>query len=143
MKNATVIRRRLEEIKEMTDVHQAISALADIQYDIGVSACGERQKLQKEVENLRRLIIGNGDPSQSIVMRLLKVESDVGEVKAKVDEIHTEILGDLEKDKKGLVSRVRDCERVNANLIKVVWIVVGVAVTETLGVLLLILRNFL
>jgi len=39
MQNGDSIKRRLEEVKEMDDYKNALSALADIQYDIGISAC--------------------------------------------------------------------------------------------------------
>ena len=58
MRNAEAIKRRLEAAKHIGDQKEALNTLADITFDIGISACEERSKLQKEIDNLRKIISG-------------------------------------------------------------------------------------
>lgn len=136
MKNNAAIKRQLEEIKKMDDWHAALTALADIQYDIGMDACSERKDLRDEIEVLRKVIIGNGDPTNSIVTRITDVEKCMGTIGEDIKEIKDALLGDLKTGKKGLMDRVSDNEKVNANMVKVVWIIVGVAITQVIATLL-------
>lgn len=145
MKNAEAIRRRIDEVKEMTDDDQAkaLSMLAEISYDIGIDACDERAALKREVDKLRQFIIGNGDPANSIMSRLRGVEESINELMCDlgkdVKDIKEALLGDMKGDKKGIKDRVADNTRITQNLNRIVWavvlIVVGELVARLIGLL--------
>ena len=136
MKNADSIKRRLEEIKNMEDQKAALSALADIQYDIGISACEERTQLRKQVEELRAVLVGNGDPANSVLARLGGVEFEMSEIGKGIKEIKELLQGGLKSGDSGLIDRVRQNEKCSKNINRVLWliltIVVGVLVETVL-----------
>ena len=121
MQNAESIRRRLDDVKKMDNYHAALCELADIQYEIGISACKERTKLQDELNNLRKVIVGNGDPEKSILSRMAKVEGCLEGVKGDTEEIKDALIGNLNSGKKGLVDRVDSLEKIGEKLDKVFW----------------------
>lgn len=132
MKNSEAIKRRLEKAKKIEDTHLAISTLADIQYDMGMGACEERTALRKEIDGLRKAISGNGDPESSILSRLHSVENFMGDVSSDVKDIKDALLGTLDDGEMtgGFISRLRECEKLNKELRKLFWIVVGVLVAQ-------------
>jgi predicted phage-related endonuclease len=142
MKNAETIRRRIDEAKKIseTDPSKAIALLAEVSYDIGIDACDERSELKREVEKLRRFIIGNGDPTNSIMARLKGLENSVDELSCSIGEDIKEIkfalLGDIKGDKKGLYDKVSDNTRINQNLNRIVWAVILIVVGELVARLL-------
>jgi len=135
MKNGDSIKRRLEEVKEMDDYKNALSALADIQYDIGMSACAERSELRKELESLRRVISGNGHPTDSVLARLSGVEKSIKLMGDDVTDIKKALLGDLDEQTKGIKERIRDCEKANANIQKFFWIVASLVAAQVVATL--------
>jgi len=136
MKNAEIIRKRLDEIKKMDDYHQALSALADIQYEIGIDACGERHELQREIENLRKVIIGNGDPSHSIVARLSDVEKCMGDIGKNVEDILTALTGNIKEGDGGLIGKVKTCTQFSENAKKIMWVIIGAALTQIIATII-------
>jgi len=134
MKNGDSIKRRLEEVKEMDDYKNALSALADIQYDIGISACVERSELRKELEALRRVISGNGHPTDSVLARLSGVEKSIKVIGNDITDIKRALLGDLRdgEQTKGVVERIRDCEKANANIQKFIWIIISLVAGQVI-----------
>lgn len=135
MKNAESIRKRLNEVKNMKSYTEALTALADIQYDIGMDACHEREELRLDVEKLRAVIMGNGDPEHSMMNRLTNVEKSVNESGSDLSDIRDAILGKID-GRKGLLDRMESAEKVNASMIKLMWLVVGVVVTEIVALIL-------
>lgn len=145
MKNAEAIRRRIDEVKKISgdDPTKALSMLAEISYDIGIEACDERHELKREVDRLRKFIIGNGDPANSIMARLKRVEESINQLSCSmgedIKEIKLALLGDLSIHKEGLIDKVSDNTRINKNLNRVVWaivmIVIGELVARLIGVL--------
>lgn len=128
MRNAEQIRKRLDDIKQMKSYTEALTALADVQYEIGIEACHERAELKKEVDRLRAIILGNGDPEHSLMNRMSLLEAHFEDIKNDVIIIKDAIIGDL-KGKKGLLDRMEESEKINANLVKLMWIIVGVVVS--------------
>jgi DNA-binding FrmR family transcriptional regulator len=126
MKNAEAIRRRLDEIKKMSSYTEALIALSDVTFDIGMEACSERAQLRKDVEAMRKVIEGNGDPSHSVVHRLASVESAVDEVAENVQKILDKLVGTLEKG--GTIARCNErfekLEELHKDIKKVGWYVV-------------------
>lgn len=141
MKNAEAIRRRLDEIKKMSSYTEALVALSDVTFDIGMEACSERAQLRRDVEAMRKVLEGNGDPSHSIVHRLASVEEAVESVAKNVQEIKDKLIGTLEKG--GTIARCNErferLEEVRDGIKKVGWFV-GLAV---LGQAVMTLLNIL
>lgn len=139
MKNAEAIRRRIDEVKEMSgvDSKQALSLLADISYDIGIDACDERAELKREVDQLRKFIIGNGDPANSIMARLKSLEEGMNKITCDIGkdvrEIKEALLGNIADEKPGLKGQVKDNTRITQNLNRVVWAVVLIVIGELLA----------
>jgi len=135
MKDSASIRKRLDEIKMMSDMPKALSALADLQFEIGMSACAERKILQNEIEGLRRVITGNGKPELSLVTRVRDVETCVTAIKSDLTEIKLALLGDM-RGNRGVLGRVKDNEKHVENMVKVMWIVVGAVVVQIVAAVL-------
>ena len=141
MKNSEAIRRRLDEIKKMSSYTEALIALSDVTFDIGMEACSERTQLRKEVEDLRKVIEGNGDPSHSVIHRLASVEKAVDSVAENVQEIRDKLVGTLEKG--GTIARCNErfekLEDLHKDIKKVVWYVVlawlGIIINVIVGLL--------
>jgi hypothetical protein len=99
--------------------------------------------LKREVDQLRKFIIGNGDPANSIMARLKELEEGIKSLSCGMGEdikiIKKALLGDIDSETKGLKQRVADNTRINSNLNRIVWavvlIVVGEMVARLLGLL--------
>ncbi len=138
MRNADAIRRRLDEVKTMKSYTEALTVLADIQFEIGMQACAERGQLRKEVERLREVIMGNGHPEKSLVSRVGVLERCFKECSEKtgtsVAKIEKALLGgDADA---GLFEEVRSIKRMRESINKVMWIMIGTVIGQI--VLLLI-----
>ena len=129
MKNAEEIRKRLDEVKKMKSYTEAINMLADIQYQIGLDACHERHALQDELTKLHVLILGNGDPENSIINRLVKMEECMDEVCVKLDDISEALLGTMHGEK-GLLYKINDIEDMSKGFKKAMWIAVSVIIGQ-------------
>lgn len=142
MRNAESIKKRLENVKLMKSYTEALCALADIQYEMGTDACAERSELREQIRVLKEKLFGNGDPDKSIVARLKYLEDSIEkftrETTSDIAIIKSGLIGDLD-GKKGLLDRMETAERLNANLIKVMWIAISVIVAELVATLLGIL----
>ena len=129
MKNAAAIRAKLDLIKDIEDPKFALAALGNLQYEIGVDACAEREVLRGEIKLLRKHILGNGDHEHSVLSRLKGVETCVEaftKVAGKdIKDIKDALLGNFE-GKVGLMDRVEKVEQIGANLVKGLWLVVAV-----------------
>jgi len=130
MYNKEVIQKRLEDARKQEDVHKAIDILADTQFEIGVQGCRERSLLKKDIELLRRLILGNGNPSGGVMVRLVDLEACVENVSSDVKEIKDKLLGDG-KDQ-GYIDRVRYLEKSHRLLSKIAWLIISITVGELL-----------
>jgi len=139
MRNSEVIKKRLENVKLMKSYTEALCALADIQYDIGLDACNERNELREQIGVLKARLFGNGDPDKSIVARLKYLEDSIEkftkETQMDLKIIKAGLIGNLD-GKKGLLDRMETAEKLNANLIKVMWIAVSVIVAQVVASLL-------
>ena len=152
MRNAEQIRKRLDEVKKMKSYTEALNALADIQYEIGMDACHERKELRAEVERLRIIILGNGKPEGSLLNRVSDIEGCVSEFTGvsggDIKEIKEALLGTF--DKKGLVEQIRTDKVDLLNKIKPLqelkddikngkWVIYGIIIAEVIALLIRLL----
>jgi hypothetical protein len=145
MNNADAIKERLEKVKDMKSYTEAICALADTQYEIGIDACRERKKLQErqgeiqqDLRLLKVVVLGNGNPNESIVARLTNVEKILNEkVVNRVDELIGLLQG--KEGEAGFCERVRDLEKARNNINKLAWAIllvfIGEIVMRIIGIL--------
>lgn len=134
MKDAASIRKRLDEVKTM-DTQAALSALADIQYEIGMSACMERKELRSEVEAIRVIVSGNGHPEHSLIARLKNVEDCTEQIHKDISEIKLALIGDM-KGHDGLLGRIKTVEKARDDMTKIMWIIVSVSITQIVATIL-------
>lgn len=127
MRDKEALKERLTNIKNEDDVSKAIAMLADVQYEIAVVSCRERESLSGQIRALQGLITGNGKPSESLMARLEKLEKFIDQVIVDITIIKVALIGDLSSDpvKKGIVGRLVDVEKVTGALTKATWILVG------------------
>ncbi|HAW58819.1 MAG TPA: hypothetical protein DCX03_07380 [Bacteroidales bacterium] len=125
----------------MSSYTEALISLSDVTYEIGIDACSDRSELRKEVEDLRKVIEGNGDPTHSVINRLASVEKAVDSVASNVQEIKDKLIGTLEKG--GIIpdneARFKRLEDLHNDIKKVVWYVVlawlGIIINVIVGLL--------
>ena len=129
MRNAEEIRKRLDEVKKMKSYTEAINMLADTEYQIGLDACHERHELKDELTKLHVLILGNGDPENSIINRLGKLEDCMDEVCGKLDDISEALLGTMHGEK-GLLYRINDVEEMKSDFKKAKWIAISIVIGQ-------------
>lgn len=141
MKNAEAIRRRLDEVKKMTSYTEALKALADIQYDIGVEACNERKLLREEVEKLRSIILGNGNQDKSLLHRIGVLERCVNEnsesTNKSLEKIENALLGSDQQE--GIYEKIRSIEKMKANIDRVMWVIISAVIGQLILILIGIL----
>ena len=137
MKNADIIRKRLDSIKGEGDLSLALSELADIEFEIGLDACKERKLIREHIKDLRVVLLGNGNPSNSLMVRLEKVEDCVSsftiETKSDIEEINNAING--KGDEPGILERLRVNQKFNNDLVKLKWMVLAMILAEIINVI--------
>jgi len=141
MNNADEIKRKLNEAKNK-DYKEAVSIFADITFEIGVDACHERHLLRDEIQNLRLILLGNGHPEKSIVMRMQEVERQMKTSCKSLQNIESALLGTVEGKAKGeqsLMDKISNWENFQKDFKKAKWIVYGIIITEVVALIIQLL----
>ena len=139
MRNAEAIKRRLEAAKHIGDQKEALNTLADITFDIGISACEERKKLQAEIDNLRKIIVGNGDFEHSLLARVGGMEKCVDSMGETLEEIKRALLGGIGDDKNytgGIMGKINDLKDFKSNVTKIMWAIILAALAQIVTTIL-------
>ena len=144
MKNAEAIRKKLDEVKKMKSYTDALTTLADIQYEIGIDACHERNEQSREIEKLRediimlrRIILGDGKPEDSVLSRIARVETCTNEIQDTLKTIEENLKGGY--DTEGLIEQLRTLKKMGDNIKKLTWIIVSIFIGEVILALIGIL----
>ena len=144
MKNAEEIKKRLDDVKKMKSYTGAINVLADIQYETGIEACRERHELRKEIEKLRediimlrRIILGDGKPEDSVLARMARVEICTNKIQSTLETIEENLKGGY--DTEGLIEQLRTLKKMGENIKKLTWIIVSIFIGEVILALIGIL----
>ena len=127
MRNADAIRRRLDAIKQMKDKDAAFNALVDVEFEIGISACEERKKLQEQISNLKKIICGNGDYDHSLQARVSSMEKTVDNMDETMDKVLKALVGDIEDGQDntgGMTGKLNELSDYKKNINKIVWAIV-------------------
>lgn len=150
MRNKALIQKRMDFIKSEQDLKKAIEELADITFEIGDDACSERTKIKADVEKIRRTLLGNGDPVNSVIAKLEKVNECNDSLLRDVAFMKALLIGDISQggDVKGFKERIKDVEekvdsvdkevaKINSNLSRLNWILISAVITQILAALFL------
>lgn len=127
------LRRRLQQVKEVADTREAVDRLVDVNMDMGIRACQEREVLRSEVERLRVILVGNGDPNKAVVAKMEKVVTSVEELKGETKRLTAFLLGSISDDgtvTPGLMDEIREIVDLKATVKRITWIVLGVAISD-------------
>ena len=160
-----------ERIKTEGDLVTAVHMMADLGYGMVVSRKRKDLELQGEIEKLRKVLLGNGDPSNSLVSKVSALTysmatacGEIGEIKAllvgdlhlsgeeddaligrvnflkqnlakvstEVSEIKFFLIGDISKgaDNESILDRIQHAQKATNNANKIVWIILGVVLTQ-------------
>lgn len=146
MKNAQSIRKRLDAIQAETDVHKAINKLAEVTFDIGIDACSERVEMCKQIDSIRIAVLGDGDPTKSIISKMERFEACTKEIQLDLNTLKTFLIGDLTKggESHGLKDRLQkvennlvaveaEVEKISSHLAKLNWIIIAAVIAQILA----------
>lgn len=129
------IRERWEAVRKETDAHKAIHMLADLGEEAVVASMNDRAEIRAQMLTLVKILIGNGDPSHSLINRVDDVEHTLGNCKKILDSLQRLLIGDIDGGAKdpSLIERIKDTEKVARTAVKLAWIVLGVVVTQIIA----------
>ena len=130
----------LNQIKESPNTKSAINSMADLLLIIERNRLAEQRETNIKLDNMTKILLGNGDPSHSMLNRMTNVECDLSKIKACVEKIDTLLWGEGDDiSQKPLVERVKDSEKIAISAIKITWLAIGVIVAAAItGVLTLL-----
>ncbi|NLN77282.1 MAG: hypothetical protein GX139_13405 [Armatimonadetes bacterium] len=131
MKNKESIKKRIDMIKQESDLTKSICLLSDLTYEIGIDACSEREEIVSDIKMLKGLLTGNGVKDGSIIKRVEDLERAMKGIETTLNKIDTFLRGDKSSDsiEKSLYARVVESERIAKNVVKLSWTVIGLLVT--------------
>jgi archaellum component FlaC len=124
----------------------AVATIADLS-DESFAELEERNlRMEADLASIKKILIGNGDPTNSLVARLTRIEEDSNKFSSTLQEIRTYLVGDLTTKKDSICDKIDSIEdrlvKVESSMSsinKVVWI----AITAVIGeIVLTILRLF-
>mgnify|MGYP005822884633 CR=1 FL=1 len=135
-----------DKIKTQSDPMVAVATIADLS-DESFAELEERNlRMEADLASIKKILIGNGDPTNSLVARLTRIEEDSNKFSSTLQEIRTYLVGDLTTKKDSICDKIDSIEdrlvKVESSMSsinKVVWI----AITAVIGeIVLTILRLF-
>jgi len=118
-----------DAIRKEKDLEKAVQMAADVGESAVNASIRDREGIKVQLNELKKILSGNGDPSHSLISRLDNLEEDVACCKNDIREMISLLRGDM-KGGESLVDRIRQQEKVIANLTKMGWLVLSVVLTE-------------
>ncbi len=118
-----------DAIRKEKDLEKAVQMAADVGESAVNASIRDREGIKVQLNELKKILSGNGDPSHSLISRLDNLEEDVACCKNDIRETVSLLRGDM-KGGESLVDRIRQQEKVIANLTKMGWLVLSVVLTE-------------
>jgi hypothetical protein len=125
MKQSASIKRRIEIIKKMTDPLAALRELADLTYEIGEDACHEREEIRELTAQNRLALMGNGNPANSVIGRLITLEDKVSPLAKDICEIKNLFIGSLKSSEPSLKQRIDSFEKHVESSEKLLWAILS------------------
>jgi hypothetical protein len=125
MKQSASIKRRIEIIKKMDDPVKALHELADLTFEIGEDACHEREEIRALTMQNRLALMGNGNPANSVLGRLIALEDKVSPLAKDICEIKTLFTGSLTSNQPSLRQRMDNFEEYVKESKKMQWYILS------------------
>ena len=126
-----------EKIKSEQDTSRAIGQIVDLVDESFGYREQEIEAICKSVSEINKALIGNGDPTNSIMARLKRIEDNYSEMNESVNAMKKLLIGDLDSRKNSVADaldnmneRIERLERSMLNINKVVWIVATALIGE-------------
>lgn len=125
-------------MRKEADAHKAIHMLADLGEDAVISSMSDRAEMRAQLIMLVKILVGNGDPSHSMVNRVEDLECTLADLKKIMLQIQTLLMGDLTTGLKedSIMDKVKRADKVASSAIKLAWIVLGLFITQLVTTLL-------
>jgi len=133
-----VDRERWEAVRKEEDLAKAIHMLADLGEEAVIESVKDRETMQQQIVQVLKILVGNGDPSHSLINRVDDVETTVTGCKKILDNLQRVLIGDLNGAGKetSIIERVKHNERITQTMIKISWIVLTIVVGELAATLI-------
>lgn len=136
MKSKERVTRKIEAIKNMGDPMSALKELADLTFEMGEEACVERKEIGELTEKNRLALIGNGNPTASLVGRMSSVENKVDLFACDIKEIKDLLVGGVNQRDISLKARMDKFDDYVKRAEKLQWFtitaIVGYVITQIL-----------
>ena len=131
-------RERWEAVRREPETHKAVHMLADLGEEAVVAGMQDRAEMRAQMLTLVKILIGNGDPSHSMINRVEDLELTLGDCKKVLLQIQTLLMGDLTTGMKedSILDKVKRADKVSATAIKLAWMVLGLLVAQIVSTLL-------
>jgi len=125
-------------VRREADTHKAVHMLADLGEEAVVAGMNDRAEMRAQMLTLVKILIGNGDPSHSMINRVEDLEITLGDCKKVLLQIQTLLMGDLATGMKedSILDKVKKADKVSATAIKLAWMVLGLLVAQIVSTLL-------
>ena len=117
MRSKARVEKRIAYIKSLDDPMKALHELADLTVEIGEEACEERNQIMELTKKNCLMLIGNGNPNESVVGRLLNIEQHFDDIK----EIKELLIGGVSQKGLSLKGRMDKFEDYVARSEKLQW----------------------
>jgi hypothetical protein len=112
-------------IKKMTEPLEALRELADLTFEIGEDACREREEIRELTIQNRLALMGNGNPANSVLGRLIALEDKVSPLAKDICEIKTLFTGSLTSSQPSLRQRMDNFEEYVKESKKMQWYILS------------------
>ncbi len=135
-----------EKIKSEPDANRAISQVIDLADESFGNRELDIENICNMVNNINKALLGNGDPTNSIIARLTRIEENYSRMNDNINSIQKLLIGDISSRKDSIAEnlenmndRIERLERSMLNINKVIWVAVAAIVGEIVLAILSIL----
>ena len=124
-----------QRIKETEDAMTAIHLIADVGYGAVVSRKRDIAKVELELGQIKKILLGNGDPTNSILAKVNTLMVIQDRTNQELSDLKYLIIGDVKKgvDNESLLDRVQHAQKMSQTASKLVWIILTFFILELLG----------
>jgi hypothetical protein len=109
----------------MDDPVKALHELADLTFEIGEDACHEREEIRQLTVQARLALMGNGDPANSVLGRLVVLEEKVTPLARDICDIKGLLTGGLTSSQPSMRQRMDTFEEYVKESKKMQWYILS------------------
>ena len=123
------------------DPKKSIRMLAEVLKSIWENSSEEYKSIQANIETLRRIIMGNGQPSRGMLSRLERLEESNKKMSCDMEVIKALLIGDASKgaDNESILDKVQHTQKLANGAVKLSWMVLAVVIGQIVAALLQII----